>query len=194
MGITTIGELGSLPVKTIRGRLGAPGVVLHSYARGIDYREVEAPGEAKSISQELTFARDTLDHDFLEATLHNSCQKICQELRSQSRRAKCVAIKLRYADFKTITRQVTLQEASDVTQIVFAAAQRLLSKTLAQQQKPIRLLGVRISGLVGNEKQLPMFDSKAEKPERVDKAIDKIRRKYGPTAIKTGNGILSESS
>jgi nucleotidyltransferase/DNA polymerase involved in DNA repair len=71
MGITTIGELGSLPVKTIRGRLGAPGVVLHSYARGIDYREVEAPGEAKSISQELTFARDTLDHDFLEATLHN---------------------------------------------------------------------------------------------------------------------------
>jgi DNA polymerase-4 len=161
---------------------------------GIDDREVEAPGEAKSISQELTFARDTLDRDFLEATLHNLCQAICQELRSQSRRAKCVAIKLRYADFKTITRQVTLQETSDVTQVVFATAQRLLSKTLAKQQKPLRLLGVRISGLVGEDKQLPMFDSKVEKPIRVDKAIDKIRRKYGPTAIKTGNGVLSESS
>jgi DNA polymerase-4 len=194
MGITTTGELASLPLDTIRRRFGVPGSALHSYARGIDDREVEAPGEAKSISQELTFARDTLDRDFLEANLRNLCQEICHELRSQSRRAKCVAIKLRYADFKTITRQVTLRETSDVTQVIFVTAQRLLSKTLAQQQKPIRLLGVRISGLVGEQKQLPMFDSKVEKPERVDKAIDKIRRKYGQTAIKTGNGILSEDN
>jgi DNA polymerase-4 len=194
MGITTIGELASLPSDSIRRRFGAFGAVLHSYARGIDGRGVEAPGEAKSISQELTFARDTLDRDFLEVTLHNLCQRVCQELRSQSKRAKCVAIKLRYADFKTITRQVTLQEASDATQVAFATAQRLLSKTLAQQGKPIRLLGIRVSGLVSEEKQLPMFDTKVEKPERLDKAIDKIRVKYGPAAIKTGNGILSEGS
>jgi DNA polymerase-4 len=168
--------------------------VIHSYARGIDDREVEAPGEAKSISQQLTFARDTLDRNFLEANLHNLCQGVCQELRSQNKRAKCVAIRLRYADFKTITRQVTLKEASDVTQVVFATAQQLLSKTLAKQEKPIRLIGIRISSLVGEEKQLPMFDSGTEKPERLDKAIDKIRSKYGPTAIKTGNDIFSESS
>jgi DNA polymerase-4 len=194
MGITTIGALASLPLDTIKRRFGATGAVLYSYARGIDDREVEAPGEAKSISQELTFARDTSDCNFLEATLHNLCQEVCQELRSQNKRTKCVAIKLRYANFKTITRQVTLQEASDVTRVIFATAQQLLSKAMAQQEKPIRLIGIRISSLVGEEKQLPMFDSKIKKPERLDKAVDKIRQKYGPTAIKTGDGILSEGN
>ena len=194
MRITTIGELASLPLYTVTRRLGATGAVIHSYARGIDDREVEAPGEAKSISQQLTFARDTLDRNFLEANLHNLCQDVCQELRSQNKRAKCVAIRLRYADFKTITRQVTLQEASDVTQVVFATAQQLLSKTLAKQEKPIRLIGIRISSLVGEEKQLPMFDSRVAKFGHLDQAVDKIRKKYGPTAIKTGDDILSESS
>ena len=194
MGITTIGELASLPLGTIKRQFGATGAVLHSYARGIDEREVEAPGEAKSISQQLTFARDTLDRNFLEANLHNLCQEVCQDLRSQNKRAKCVAIRLRYADFKTITRQVILREASDVTQVIFATAQQLLSKALAQQEKPVRLIGIRISSLVGEGKQLPMFDSGTKKPEHLDKAIDKIRRKYGSTAIKTGNGIFSENS
>jgi DNA polymerase-4 len=189
MAVTTIGELASLPSDTITRRLGATGAVLHSYAQGIDDREVKPPGEAKSISQELTFARDTLDRNFLEATLNDLCQEGCQDLRSQNKKAKCVAIKLRYADFKTITRQVTLPEASDVTQVIFATAQQLLSKTLAQSKKPIRLIGIRVSSLVGEEKQLPMFDSETEKPERLDKAIDKIRNKYGPTAIKTGETL-----
>jgi DNA polymerase-4 len=193
MGITTIGELASLPLDTIRTRLGAIGTVLHSYARGIDHREVEAPGEAKSISQELTFARDTLDRDFLEATLHNLCQEVCQELRNQNKRAKCVAIKLRYADFKTITRQVTLPEPTASTHVVFSAARQLLSQTLARQEKLIRLIGIRISSLAGEEKQLPMFDSKLERTKHLDKAIDTIRSKYGSAAIKTGNGISSQS-
>jgi len=168
--------------------------VLHSYARGIDDREVEAPGEAKSISQELTFAHDTLDRNFLEANLHSLCQEVCQDLRSQNKRAKCVAIRLRYADFKTITRQVTLKEASDVTHVVFTTAQQLLSKALVQKEKSVRLIGIRISSLVGEGKQLPMFDLEMKKPEHLDKAIDKIRSKYGATAIKTGNGISTEGS
>jgi DNA polymerase-4 len=194
MGIKTIGELASLPLDTIKRRLGATGAVLYSYAQGIDDREVESPGEAKSISQQLTFARDTLDRNFLEANLHNLCQEVCQELRSQNKRAKCVAIKLRYADFKTITRQVTLKEASDVTQVIFATAHQLLSKTLAKKEKPIRLIGIRVSSLVGEEKQLPMFDPRVAKFGHLDQAVDKIRRKYGSTAIKTGDDILSESS
>jgi DNA polymerase-4 len=194
MGITTIGGLASLPLETITKRFGATVAMLHSYARGIDDREVQAPGEAKSISQELTFARDTLDRNFLEATLHNLCQEVCRELRSQKKRAKCVAIKFRYANFETITRQVTLQEVTDVTRVVFATAQQLLSKALAEQEKPVRLIGIRVSSLVGEEKQLPMFDSGTEKPEHLDKAIDTIRSKYGSTAIKTGNGIFTENS
>jgi DNA polymerase-4 len=192
MGVTTIGEFTSLPVDKVIGRLGAVGAVLHSHAQGIDHRKVEPPGEAKSISQELTFARDTLDCDFLEATLHNLCLEACQKLREQNKRAKCVAIKLRYADFKTITRQVTLREASEATGVIFATTRQLLTKALAEREKPIRLIGIRISSLVTDEKQLPMFDSKTEKPERLDKAIDKIRTKYGPAAIKTADAILSD--
>jgi DNA polymerase-4 len=194
MGITSIGELASLPLDMITRRLGATGAVLHSYARGIDDREVEAPGEAKSISQELTFARDTLDRNFLEANLHNLCQEVCQDLRSQNKKAKCVVIKLRYADFKTITRQVTLKEASDVTRVISATAQQLLSKTLAKQEKPIRLIGVRVSSLAGEEKQLPMFDARIAKFGHLDQAVDQIRKKYGPAAVKTGDDILSENS
>ena len=194
MGISTIGELASRPLDTIERRFGATGTVLHSYARGLDDREVEAPGEAKSISQELTFTHDTFDRNFLEANLHNLCQEVCQDLRTQSKRTKCVAIKLRYADFKTITRQVTLQKASDVTRVVFATAQQLLTKALAQREKPVRLIGIRISSLVGEGKQLSIFDSGTARPEHLDKAIDKIRSKYGSTAIKTGNGIFSESN
>jgi DNA polymerase-4 len=192
IGVTTIGELANLPLASIKRQFGATGAVIHSYAKGIDDREVEAPGEAKSISQELTFARDTLDCNFLEASLHNLCQEVCQDMRRQNKRTKCIAIKLRYADFKTITRQVTLQESSNVTPVVFATAQQLLSKALAQRGKPIRLIGIRISSLVGEGKQLSLFDSGIEKPEHLDKAIDKIRRKYGSTAIKTGNGVSSD--
>lgn len=194
MRVTTIGELASLSLETVRRALGATGAMLHSYARGIDDRQVEAPGEAKSISQELTLAHDTLDSNFLEATLHSLCQEVCQELRSQNKRAKCVSIKLRYADFKTVARQVTLAEASSVTQVISAEAQQLLTKALAERGKRVRLIGTRVSSLVGEEQQLPMFDSKVEEPQRLDRAIDRIRRKYGPTAIRTGNGISSESS
>jgi DNA polymerase-4 len=194
MGITTIGALACLSLDTIKGRFGAIGAVLHSYARGLDDREVETPGEAKSISQELTFAHDTLDRNLLEANLHNLCQAVCQDLRTQRKRAKCVAIKLRYADFETITRQVTLQEANDITRVVFATAQQLLSKALAQQGKPVRLIGIRISSLEGKGKQLTMFDSGTKRPEHLDKAIDKIRSKYGSTAIKTGDGVFSENN
>jgi DNA polymerase-4 len=192
MGVATIGELAACPADTMKRRLGAVGAMLHRHSRGIDDRKVEPPGDAKSISQELTFTRDSLDRDFLEATLHNLCQEVCQELRGQSKRARCVAIKLRYADFETITRQVTLREATDITGGILVAARRLLSKTLGHGRKPVRLIGIRVSSLIGCDKQLLMFDFDAttRRPERLDKAVDRIRSKYGPAAIKTGDDVF----
>lgn len=189
MGIATIGELAALPVHLVQTRLGMSGVAIHSHARGIDLRKIEAPGEARSISQELTFARDTLDRRFLEATLDGLCEEVCRQLRSKNMRARCVAIRLRYADFRTISRQTTLEEASSVTQVVSAAAGQLLTQAIAGEEKPIRLIGIRVSGLLGQDRQLPLFNSPMEKPEHLDKAIDRIRSKYGRGAIRTGNGI-----
>ena len=189
MGITTIGELASLPLNIVEKNFGKFGVVIHRYANGIDDRRVEAPGEAKSISKQTTLAQDTLDRHFLEANLHHLCQQVSAELRSRDKQATCITLKLRYADFKRITRQVTLKEASNVRQVIFAAALRLLSQVLAQKGKPVRLIGIRVSSLSGKERQLHMFDSETEKLEHLDKAIDQIRRKYGPTSIKAGKDI-----
>ena len=186
MGISTIGELASLPLEMVRERFGAMGMVLHSYAKGRDDRRVQAPGEPKSFSQQVTFAQDSSDRRFLEANLRVLCQEIGKQLRQQNKRAKCVAIRLRYADFKTITRQTTLKEAVNSNQVIFTTAFQLLNETLAQRAKPARLIGVRVSNLAGKERQLHMFNSRVEKLEHLDRAIDKIRRKYGPTAIKTG--------
>jgi len=189
MGITTIGELASLPLNIVEKHLGKFGVVIHRYANGIDDRGVEAPGESKSISQQTTFAQDTLDRHFLEANLHHLCQQVSAELRNRDKQARCVTLRLRYADFKTITRQVTLKEASNASQVIFAAAQRLLSEALVQRGKPIRLTGIRVSSLSGKERQLRMFDSATEKLEHLDKAIAQIRSEYGPAAIKAGRDI-----
>jgi len=189
MGITTIGELATLPLNIVEKHFGKFGVVIHRYANGIDDRRVEAPGESKSISKQTTFAQDTLDAGYLEATLRHLCQQVSAELRYRDKQARCVTLRLRYADFKTITRQVTLKEASNVSQVIFAAARQLLSEALVQRGKPIRLIGIRVSNLSGKERQLHMFDSETEKLEHLDKAIDQIRRKYGQTAIKAGKGI-----
>ncbi len=193
LGISTIGELALLPLEVIKLRFGKFGIVLHCYANGIDDRKVEAPGEPKSISQQTTFSKDTLDRRFLEANLHHLCQEAGEVLRCQDKRAKSVAIRLRYADFEVITRQVALKEASNTNQVIFTTALRLLNKALTQKGKPIRLIGIKVSNLVGKEKQLHMFNSEIEKSEHLDKAIDQIRRKYGQTAIKTGRALTART-
>lgn len=189
MGITTIGELATLPLNIVEKHFGKFGVVIHHYANGIDDRRVEAPGESKSISKQITFAQDTLDRHFLEANLRHLCQQVSAELRYRDKQARCVTLRLRYADFKTITRQVALKEASNISQVIFAAARQLLSEALVQRGKPIRLIGSRVSSLSGKERQLRMFDSETEKLEHLDKAIAQIRSKYGPASIKTGKDI-----
>lgn len=189
MGITTIGELAAYPEEKIRKTFGVTGITLHHYANGIDPRMVEAPGEAKSISRQITFGRDTLDHRFLESNLHELCRQVCLRLRSRNKQAGCVTIRLRYADFSTVTRQAGLPEASNTAQVIFTAALLLLNKTLRERGKPLRLIGVRVSNLTGREKQLSLFDSGVEKRGHLENAIARIRKKYGKTAIKGGGDI-----
>lgn len=189
MGIATIGELASLPQEIIKSRLAVSGVAMHRYANAIDDRKVEAPGEPKSISQQITFARDTLDRRFLAAELSHLCEEVSDRLRSQAKQARCLTVRLRYADFETIARQITLQEATNVNQVMFFVAFQLLNKALTEKEKAIRLIGIRASSLVGKEKQLSMFDPGVERAERLDKAINQIRSKYGSASIQRGGAI-----
>lgn len=188
MGITTIGQLARLPISLLKQNFGAMGEVLHCHANGIDDRKVQGPGRAKSVSREITFAQDSLDRRFLKATLRHLSERVGAELREQEQRTRCITLKLRYADFETITRSRTLNEASDADQVIFKAGIELLEKTLSQKHQLVRLIGIKASSL-SQGKQLSMLDTKAERMERLSRAIDRIRNKYGFAAIETGQTL-----
>ncbi len=189
VGITTMGQLAALPPEAARRLLGSLGMVLYRHVNGVDNRKLEPLGEAKSISRETTFAQDTLDRSVLQAILRYLCERVGSELRQQNKQAKSVELKLRYADFTTINRSHSSAEAIDSDDVIFATAARLLDKALAGKQKPVRLLGVGISNLVSDVKQLYLFDYSTQRQERLDKAIDRIRKKYGFDSIQTGRTL-----
>jgi DNA polymerase-4 len=190
IGIRTLGQLAALPPEAIKTRLGAAGVMFHHHANGIDNREVEPfPGEAKSISRETTFAEDTLDRAFLQAILRYLCERVGAELRQEGKYARTVTLKLRYADFETITRRISSKEATDADEVIFAAAVKLLGQALARKRKLVRLIGVGVSNLTGG-KQLNLLDSRSQRLSHLDKAIDRIRNRYGFTSIQTGRTLL----
>ena len=190
MGIKTIGQLAALPLEAIKSRLGAAGVMIHRYANGIDDRQVELTGEAKSISRETTFAEDTLDRAFLQAILRYLCERVGAELRQESKHARTITLKLRYADFETITRRISSKEATDTDEAIFAGAVKLLDQALARKRKLVRLIGVGVSSLVGYGRQLNLLDSRPQRLAHLDRAIDRIRNKYGFTSIQTGRTLL----
>ena len=190
MGIKTIGKLAVLPLEVIKNRFGSYGLMIHHYANGIDNREVETPGQAKSISRETTFAEDTSDKVFLQAMLRYLCERVGAELRQETKHARTITLKLRYSDFETITRRFSSKEAIDADELIFDGAVKLLEQALYGKKKPVRLIGIGVSNLVGYGKQLNLLDSRPQRLEHLDRAIDRIRNKYGFTAIQTGRTLL----
>ena len=190
LGINTIGELPTMPLDALKSHFGAFGEVLHRYARGIDDRKVEPPVAAKSISRETTFGKDTRDRALLKATLRYLGERVGAELRQENKQAKCVTLKLRYADFTTITRRHTLSQTSDSDQTIFDTGIMLLKKALSQERQLVRLIGIGVSNLVEGGRQLDMLDASAQRQEQLNKAIDRIRNKYGFSAIQTGRTLL----
>lgn len=190
MGIHTIGQLASLPVATLKYHFGVAGIIMHRHANGSDDRPIEPPGAAKSISRETTFGEDTRDRATLAATLRYLSERVGRSLREQGRQARCVTLKLRYADFTTITRSHTLKQASDTNQTIFTTGLKMMPAALARTRQPIRLIGIGVSQLVEPTRQLSMLDAAAARQEQLDRAIDRIRQKYGFTAIQTGRTLL----
>jgi DNA polymerase-4 len=189
LGIDTIGKIALTPLGIFKGRFGVYGELLHRLASGIDDRQVEPPAAAKSISRETTFARDIREPATIEATLRYLSERVGSKLRRQGRQARCITLKLRYADFTTITRRHTLARAADADQAIFDTGQALLLKALAKERRAIRLIGIGVSGLVEPGRQLDMLDPAAARLEQLNAAIDRIRTKYGFTAIQTGRTL-----
>ncbi|GAI51493.1 unnamed protein product, partial [marine sediment metagenome] len=185
LGINTIGKLAIMSIGVLKSHFGASGELLHRLANGTDDRKVEPPAAAKSISRETTFGKDTKDRSLLKATLHYLSERVGAELRQHGKQARCITLKLRNSDFRTITRSHTLPQTSDTDQTIFDSGLKLLNKALSQEKQPIRLIGIGVSNLTEPGKQLDMLDVSARRQEQLNKAIDRIRHKYGFTAIQT---------
>jgi DNA polymerase-4 len=189
LGIRTVGQLASMPQPAVKNRFGVFGESLYNHANGIDNSLVTPPAEAKSISRETTFEEDTRDFIFLSATLRNMAERVGADLRKQGKQAKCVSIKVRFTDFTTITRQCTLPQMTDLDQAIFQIGNDLLKHAMTAERQAIRLIGVGVSNLSEPGQQLFLMNSTEQRLEKLNRAVDRIRDKYGFTAIQTGRTV-----
>jgi DNA polymerase-4 len=186
--VRTIGDLAALPDDLLARRFGRMGPVLALRARGIDSSSVSGAEPARSVSHEHTFDVDTADMEVLERTLLALSEGVASRLRSGGVKARTVAVKVRDSSFHTVSRQRTLPEPTDQTEVVFAAALELARPRMRGIR--VRLLGVGASHL-GDDEQLGLFAAEDDRRRRATAAADAIRERYGARAIRRARLIDS---
>jgi DNA polymerase-4 len=186
-GVRTIGDLAGLPDDLLARRFGKQGPVLADRARGIDPSPVSTGDSARSVSHEHTFDVDTSDPETLERTLLALAEGVAGRLRGGGVKARTVAVKVRDSGFNTVSRQRTLQEPTDQTEVLFAAAVDLAGPQMKGVR--VRLLGVAASHL-GDGEQMSMFAGD-ERKRRATQATDEIRNRYGTKAIRRARLLSS---
>jgi DNA polymerase-4 len=186
MGIDTIGTLSRIPVEMMERVMGKNGIDIWKKANGIDSAPVQPYWEQKSMSTERTFEQDTTDIEMLNRILAGMVEHLSFDLRAQQKLASCVTVKIRYSNFDTHTIQKRVPYTS-FDHILLGVAKELFKK-LFQRRILIRLIGVRLSGLVHGTQQLNLFE---DTPEMVNLylAMDKVRLKYGHKAVKRAIGL-----
>jgi DNA polymerase IV len=161
LGVATVADLAARPLEEIQQRFGRHGALLHRFANGEDQRPVEVSRERKSLGQERTYARDLAELDAMDAELGRLAERVAEGLDRRGLAGRTVTVKVRYADFSTVTRAHSLaQPTSDAAEIARHAL-ALLRQTEAPS-RPVRLLGVTVSGFgtpVG-EVQLELFEDR----------------------------------
>ena len=188
LGVETVGDLAALPEPSLVAALGtAAGRQLHQLANGIDERPVVVNRLPRSISHEETFARDLHARSALEAEVARLGDAVARRLRASSLVARTIVLKVRFGDFKTITRSATLPDPTDGARDVVAAAHGLLA---AVDTTPgVRLLGVGASGLVDASTQQLSFEDGAPLHDSAERVADRIRDRFGDSAIGTAAAI-----
>jgi DNA polymerase IV len=185
LGIRTIGDLAGWPERDLIARFGENGREMTQHAHGIDNRPVVTEHETKSISQEVTFTRDVRDDKVLEATIKDQSSQVARQLRKSGLAGSTIKLKIRWSDFTTLTRQVTLPTPTDQEIEIFEPALDLLKKVRAPGQA-VRLIGVGVSGLGEPVFQMDLFDKGSQKARKLQSIIDDLQEKYGEKVIKKG--------
>jgi DNA polymerase-4 len=180
MGIASIGDILKFSIEQLEEQLGKWGSDLWYKAQGIHHSEVHEYHESKSISTENTFHENTNDFDFLMSELVRMTEKVAYELRQDEKLAGCLAVKIRYPDFATTSKQVSINYTYRDDELI-PVAKELFSKLYRKGEK-VRLLGVRLSELTNHAMQANLFDD-AEKKLNLYKAIDSVKNKYGRNSL-----------
>jgi DNA polymerase IV len=189
LGIHTIGDIGRRSEAELGRLFGKHGRDLARRAQGIDDRPVETQREAKSISQETTYARDVRDEAKLRATLHDLAAGVGRRLRRAGLGATTIGIKLRWADFTTVTRQTTLGQPTDQDEVIAIAAAQLFERAW-QPGEWVRLLGVSASGLGPAPRQLGLWDAvDSEQQRRIQAAVRALRERFGDGVVRWGSDL-----
>ncbi len=196
LGLHTVGDLASVPVATLQRALG-PGVGAHlaALAWGRDERSVVPIEPDKSIGAEETFSRDVDDPERIHRELLRLSERAAGRMRTQGYVGRTVAVKIRFADFQTISRSRTLAEPTDVAQVVYGIA-RSLYDGLGLQRARLRLVGVRIEGLVPTAtapRQLRL-DERAAGRREAEQAADRAAERFGAGAVRPGSLVVPPGS
>jgi DNA polymerase-4 len=189
MNIKTIGDLSQIPENEMIKHFGKWGYALSQRSRGIDDRPISLQHKAKSISQETTFAQDVSIEETLLETIERLSNHISRRLIKKHIQATTIRIKLRWSDFTTITRQLTINQPTNNKQVIYKAAVNLFQKAW-KKGEAIRLIGVGVSGLA--PEQLNLWDHQTKRAEietekRLNTAIYDLREKFGDNVLQWGD-------
>lgn len=191
MGIRTVRDLAALPLELLEEAHGEWGTRLYEKARGISHSPVLKRDDTRSISRETTLEEDSTDPAFLESKLSWLVEKAASQLREEGLRARCVSLKLRYSDFKTVTRSHTLNEAACEDPIIFDIVRNLFRKLFTRKTR-VRLVGVALTSLTSDvSPQMELFEELDSKQwQKLYQGIDRIREKYGFSSIVRGSSVI----
>jgi DNA polymerase IV len=184
--IYKIKDITNIPLDFFTAAFGKFGLDIwrKANAEGTEYLTPER--EQKGMSKEVTFGRDVLSNRKIEEMIFHQVCKLCHKLREDNLTASTISLKLRYTDFKTLTRSVTLSEPTNQDHKAYEEAVDLFRKAHTRRIG-IRLIGVRFSNFKISFDQASLFDSRGESMKRMYFAMDKIREKYNYEVIKLGN-------
>jgi nucleotidyltransferase/DNA polymerase involved in DNA repair len=186
-GIRTIKDLAQQKKDYLVSIFGKSGEYFWYLANGIDNSEVMGAHEAKSISSETTFEKDTADEELIRRTFLMLCEDVSGRLRSDRLKARIVTLKIRLTGFKTYTRALTIQKATNFVDEIYKTTRTIYNKFISSGVKgasKIRLIGIKTSNLIPQDERDSLFDEKIDqKKESMHKAVEAIKGKFGNKGI-----------
>lgn len=194
IGVDTVERLRKTPLASLRQCFGdSTANHLHELAHGRDNRNVVPDREAKSISHETTFPVDIIDAEILRSCLLGLTEQVARRLRRHKLYGRTVNLKVRYSDFKTISRVYSLPDSTHSTTEIWEAVSEHLLTRVDLQSQPVRLIGMGLSSLGKiRERQKTLFDDHSERDSEIDSATDAIRDKFGGAAIQRGSTFTAK--